>query len=116
VRSVLTFLAESKPYGKVIIGAVARGSRTTVTRIPLSAFKGAIEDHPKALNQLVRVVARRLQRITFLVMYRFVVSLHMCLLTRVQISGPGLGAGAATRHGRQGTLSFLRLPVLSTAG
>ena len=41
-------------------------------RLSSAAFKRAIDDHPQALIQLIRVVARRLQRITFLVMYRCV--------------------------------------------
>ncbi len=45
---------------------------TVVVRLSSAAFKHAIDDHPQALTQLIRVVARRLQRITFLVMYRCV--------------------------------------------
>ena len=72
-----------------MIGARAVTDDTAVTRLSSAAFKRAIDDHPQArhcmrvmchvscvmcvqaLIQLIRVVARRLQRITFLVMYRY---------------------------------------------
>jgi CRP-like cAMP-binding protein len=72
----MTATAGGQPSQKRIIGARAVVDSTRVDRILLKSFKEAVDDHPKALSQLVRVVARRLQRITFLVMYRSVV-LHI---------------------------------------
>jgi hypothetical protein len=54
-----------------LVGARAGAMETHLVRVPRSILVKAISDYPEALRRLVHVVAGRLQRITFLLMYQY---------------------------------------------
>ena len=54
-----------------VIGARATEHGATLRCFPIAQLREGIIDHPHALPRLIKTVSRRLQRITFLVMYRY---------------------------------------------
>ena len=67
---LVNYLTDGEATDRVV-GGRALVDDTVIVRIPSSAIKNAVDDHPQALMRMIRVVSRRLQRITFLVMYRY---------------------------------------------